>query len=62
VVASNDPRGESCGDSHRLPVAARSRLVASAAGDPAARIADIPDQYVAAEMLRAVYAKLNIKL
>ena len=27
-----------------------------------ARIADIPDQYVGGEMLRAVYAKLNIKL
>ncbi|MBR0715550.1 ABC transporter substrate-binding protein [Bradyrhizobium liaoningense] len=27
-----------------------------------ARIADIPDQYVGGEMLRAVYARLNIKL
>ncbi|KGJ71045.1 hypothetical protein BJA5080_06312 [Bradyrhizobium diazoefficiens SEMIA 5080] len=27
-----------------------------------ARIADIPDQYVGGEMLRAVYAKLNIRL
>ncbi|KGT75697.1 ABC transporter substrate-binding protein [Bradyrhizobium japonicum] len=27
-----------------------------------ARIADIPDQYVGGEMLRAVYTKLNIKL
>lgn len=27
-----------------------------------ARIVDIPDQYVGGEMLRAVYAKLNIKL
>ncbi|KRQ14944.1 substrate-binding periplasmic protein [Bradyrhizobium sp. DASA03076] len=27
-----------------------------------ARIADIPDQYVGGEMLRSVYAKLNIKL
>ena len=27
-----------------------------------ARIADIPDQYVGGEMLRAVYAKLDIKL
>ena len=27
-----------------------------------ARIADIPDQFVGGEMLRAVYAKLNIKL
>ena len=27
-----------------------------------ARIADIPDQYVGGEMLRAVYAKLNIQL
>jgi len=27
-----------------------------------ARIADIPDQYVGGEMLRTVYAKLNIKL
>jgi len=50
----------------RLMVACLSLLAAgpSQAQDVIrlARIADIPDQYVGGEMLRAVYAKLNIRL
>ncbi|MGT2501101.1 substrate-binding periplasmic protein [Bradyrhizobium guangxiense] len=50
----------------RLAVACLSLLVAAPtqAQDTIrlARIADIPDQYVGGELLRAVYAKLNIRL
>lgn len=50
----------------RLAVACLSLLAAgpSQAQDTIrlARIADIPDQYVGGELLRAVYAKLNIRL
>jgi ABC-type amino acid transport substrate-binding protein len=50
----------------RIVVACLSLLAAGSSSAQSvirlARIADIPDQYVGGEMLRAVYAKLNIKL
>ena len=50
----------------RIVVVCLSQFVASSShAQPVirlARIADIPDQYVGGEMLRAVYAKLNIEL